>query len=75
MGNPKELLLGKGVCERRGLFWQPARRALAKAGGLRSWKRGSLPPAPDIYFFPTPITGGVCTLPSLFANLKLYLSA
>ena len=35
--------LGKGVCERRGLFRQPVRRAPAKRGG-GVWKRGSLPP-------------------------------
>ena len=46
---PESPLLGKGVCERRGLFWQPARRAPAKGGGLE--KGLFAPPPPDIYFF------------------------
>ena len=50
MGNSKAPPLGKGVCERRGPFWKPARRAPAKGWG---WKRGFFPP--PIFVFPPPL--------------------
>ena len=53
---PKSPPFGKGVCERRGLFWRPVRRAPAIGGGGGVGKGAPCPPPPpsDVYFPPNP---------------------